>query len=274
MTGRDDGGSRSDSNGGWRRRQWRGFRIALLAALVAAWAAACGDGGTVTEPPPAPNRAPVAAGAIPPQTMTVGQTAPVNLASFFTDPDGDALTYAATTSNATVATVSVAGSLMTVTAVAAGTVTVTVTATDPGGLSASQSFTVTVEAGGGTRTYQTGETISTLPTGFWTPDVTSGASFQFSSGQVTISFNNGGYIEEAGIRYTCRASGGCRVVNRVVSQGTIEASGGGGRGGRGRRGPRGAGDALQRDGRAELGEQRQLADRRAAWRLVRRRYGC
>ena len=82
--------------------------------------------------------------------------------------------------------------------------------------------------GGGTRTYQTGETISTLPTGFWTPDAVSGATFQLSSGQVTISFDSGGYIEEAGVRYTCRASGGCRIVNRVVTQGTIEASGDGG----------------------------------------------
>ena len=88
---------------------------------------------------------------------------------------------------------------------------------------------VEVSGGGaGTRTYQTGETISTLPTGFWTPDRVSGASFQFSSGQVTITFNNGGYIEEAGIRYTCRASGGCRIAGRVVAEGTIEASGGGG----------------------------------------------
>ena len=177
------------------------------------------------------NRAPVASGTIPPRTLTTGETATVNATPYFNDPDGDALAYAASSSDPGVASVSVSGSEVTVTAVAQGSATVRIAATDPGGLSAEQSFTVTVQSGGGTRTYQTGETVSTLPTGFWTPDVTSGASFQFSSGQVTITFNNGGYIEEAGIRYTCRASGGCRIVNRVVTQGTIEASGGGGGGG-------------------------------------------
>ena len=72
------------------------------------------------------------------------------------------------------------------------------------------------------RTYQTGDTISTLPTGLWTPDAVSDASFQSSGGQVTITFSDGGYIEEADTRYTCTASGGCRIVGRVVAQGTIE----------------------------------------------------
>ena len=180
------------------------------------------------------NRAPVASGTIPPRTLTTGETATVNATPYFNDPDGDALAYAASSSDPGVASVSVSGSSVRIEAAASGSVTVRITATDPGGLSAEQSFTVTVQSGGGgggTRTYQTGETVSTLPTGFWTPEVTSRASFQFSSGQVTITFNNGGYIEAAGIRYTCRASGGCRIVNRVVTQGTIEASGGGGGGG-------------------------------------------
>ncbi len=180
-----------------------------------------------------PNRAPRPVGSIPSQTITAGETSTVNASSYFSDPDGDRLTYTARSSRTSAATASVSGSQVTVTAVAQGSATVRITATDPDDLSAEQSFTVTVQSGGGggTRTYQTGETISTLPTGFWTPDVTSGASFQFSGGQVTISFNSGGYIEEAGTRYTCRASGGCRIVNRVVTQGTIEASGGGGGGG-------------------------------------------
>ncbi|MDE2773492.1 MAG: hypothetical protein OXI46_07280 [Gemmatimonadota bacterium] len=377
------------------------------------------------------NRVPVAASPVPAQALTVGESATVNLAPAFTDPDGDALSYAATSSNTAVATVSVSGSVLTISAVASGTAMVTATATDPGGLSASHTVAVTVTGGGtsgtvlrddfdssaslsdwelanarasvsagvlrltdtstersgrarrslgsvitewevGVRmgrvqtgqghgasvvlrtghsrypaisfdigsfsygnfglwffdrnesrwiteedlvgtssaistgsgeftdivaefkngevravaggvtlfetrlgstiptevmevelwvlsptgesggtalfdriavdgesgggggstpaTYQTGETVSTLPTGFWTPDVTSRASFQFSSGQITITFNNGGYIEEAGIRYTCRASGGCHIEGRVVVQGTIEASGGGGGG--------------------------------------------
>ena len=74
----------------------------------------------------------------------MGETATVNVAGYFTDADGDALIYTATSSNALTATVSVSGSVVTVTAAAQGVVTVTVTARDPGGLSAQTTFTVTV----------------------------------------------------------------------------------------------------------------------------------
>ena len=68
----------------------------------------------------------------------------VNLAGYFTDPDGDALTYGATSSDVTIASVTVSGSVLTIAGVAAGAVAVTVTATDGGALSAQQSFAVTV----------------------------------------------------------------------------------------------------------------------------------
>ena len=74
----------------------------------------------------------------------MGQTDTVNVAGSFNDPDGDALTYAATSTGPDVASVTVSGDLVTVTAVAQGTVSVTVTATDPGGLSATQSFEASV----------------------------------------------------------------------------------------------------------------------------------
>ena len=67
------------------------------------------------------------------------------MASYFSDPDGDTLRYAATTSNAGVVSVDVSGSTLTLTAIALGTATVTVTATDPDGLSATQSLDVSVE---------------------------------------------------------------------------------------------------------------------------------
>ena len=123
------------------RAVWRRLACATLAVLVAA----CGDGGTAPEPPPPPNRASVASGTIPAQTLTEGQSATVNVASLFTDPDGDALSFTASTSNAGVAAATVSGSTVTITAVAAGTATITVTARDPGGLTAALSANVAVE---------------------------------------------------------------------------------------------------------------------------------
>ena len=92
-----------------------------------------------------PNRVPVAAGTIPTQTVTVGGgTSTVNLGSYFSDPDGDSLTYVVSSSDTAVTTVGVSGAIATITPVAAGTATVTAMAADPGGLSATQTFTVTV----------------------------------------------------------------------------------------------------------------------------------
>ena len=120
--------------------------ILVLAVLSAAGAASCGEGGDGGGSPVEPNRAPVAAGVIPPQTMIMGESASVNVSSYFNDPDGDVLTYAATTSSAAVAGVSVSGSTVTIAGVAPGTATVTVTARDPGGLEATLGVGVTVEA--------------------------------------------------------------------------------------------------------------------------------
>ncbi|MCY3548571.1 MAG: hypothetical protein OXH49_16980 [Gemmatimonadetes bacterium] len=91
-----------------------------------------------------PNRGPVVAEEIPAQTLYQSETAPLDLGSHFSDPDGDVLTYTAETTNSGVARPVVAGTLLTIEAEARGEATITVTATDPGGLSASQSFTVTV----------------------------------------------------------------------------------------------------------------------------------
>ena len=120
--------------------------FAALAAVM--WVASCGggDGGTTVTPPPPPNRAPTAVGSIAAQTITAGESATVNVSSNFNDPDGDALTYTAATSDAGVAMASVAGSTVTITGVAAGSATITVTARDPDGATATQSISVTVEA--------------------------------------------------------------------------------------------------------------------------------
>ena len=92
------------------------------------------------------NRAPRAVGTIPDQAMEPGDAESIDAAPYFTDPDGDDLVYAAASNNTGVATVTRSGSTVTVTAVGAGDATITVTATDPGGLTATQRFEVTVQA--------------------------------------------------------------------------------------------------------------------------------
>ena len=92
------------------------------------------------------NRSPRAVGTIPDQSAEVGDTVSVDVEPYFNDPDGDALTYAAASSNTGAARVTRSGSTVTVTAVAAGDATITVTATDTGGLSATQHFDVKVQA--------------------------------------------------------------------------------------------------------------------------------
>ena len=125
--------------------KWLGCTV--VAVLVAWSASSCGDGGT--EAPP--NQAPVTAGTVPAQTITEGESQSVDVRSYFSDPDGDALTYSGSSSATGVATVSVSGSTVAITAVSPGEATMTVTATDPGGMSAAQSFAVTVEQQGGFR---------------------------------------------------------------------------------------------------------------------------
>lgn len=100
--------------------------------------------GTVVFSVMVPNRAPLATGTIAAQTVVAGETEVVDVSGNFTEPDGQALSYSASSSNQEVATVTATGARIAVTAVSAGMATVTVTATDPGGASAAQSFEVTV----------------------------------------------------------------------------------------------------------------------------------
>lgn len=79
---------------------------------------------------------------MPSIVVPVGQARPVDASSYFTEPDGEALVYGATSSNLAAVTASAAGSIVMVKVVATGAAAVTVTARDPGGLGASQDFVV------------------------------------------------------------------------------------------------------------------------------------
>ena len=91
-----------------------------------------------------PNRPPGPTGTIPEQTLYLGDTVTADLSPYFDDPDGDILTYAATSTNSAVATASVSGSTLAIAAVTRGATTVTVTATDPEGLETIQTFQCTI----------------------------------------------------------------------------------------------------------------------------------
>ena len=92
------------------------------------------------------NRAPMAVGTLPDQAMRLQGVTIVEVGNAFRDPDGDPLTYEATSSAPSVASVAVSGSTVRVRAVAVGTSTVTVTAVDVGGsnTAATLAFRVTV----------------------------------------------------------------------------------------------------------------------------------
>jgi len=123
------------------KRRW-------VVVVAASLLAACGDSGAGPPPPPPEppaNRAPQARGSIPDQTLRLGgSAATVDVADNFADPDGDALSYAVSSSDDGVAAASVSGSVVTVRPVGLGTATARVTARDPGGLTAELSFRVRV----------------------------------------------------------------------------------------------------------------------------------
>ncbi len=139
-----ESGSRLRVNWGAGQR-WQPAPLPGRLAVLAVWLlSACGDGTTDPSPPDEANRSPAASGTIPAQTVHIGDTVTVSLSGYFSDPDGDALTYSAQSSNGSVATVSVSGSNAVVSGVTQGDAAIMVTATDPDGLSAQQSFPVTV----------------------------------------------------------------------------------------------------------------------------------
>ncbi|MCE2397506.1 MAG: hypothetical protein J4F34_00475 [Gemmatimonadetes bacterium] len=105
-----------------------------LLALI--WA--CG-GETVV-----PNQVPVVRGPIPDQTMGLGDTVAVELNLVFSDPDGEAPTYSASSSDVSIVRTEVTGSTLRFAAVTRGMASVTVTATDAADASAMDEFEVEI----------------------------------------------------------------------------------------------------------------------------------
>ena len=96
-----------------------------------------------------PNEAPRVRRGIQDQTLTEeGQDVNLDLDDYFSDPDGDRLDFTATSDNISVVSVRVSGSNLRLSPRREGSTTVEVVARDPGGLTRSQSFDVTVEPAG------------------------------------------------------------------------------------------------------------------------------
>ena len=90
------------------------------------------------------NTAPITVGSMPDQTMNVGESTLTQVGSYFQDTTGHTWTYTAAASDTSIATTSMSGTSLTVQAVSQGTATISVTITDHGGLSATQTFSLTV----------------------------------------------------------------------------------------------------------------------------------
>ena len=143
-----------DQSCAWHR--W----FALLFGALLLMSACGGDGGSSVSSPaapsvppapaPPPNRVPTTSGQIPAQTIPAetlaqGESVRVDVAEYFSDPDGDPLTYETTSSDIEVATVSVSESVVSLIALRPGSVEITVSVRDPMGGTATLSFTVTIE---------------------------------------------------------------------------------------------------------------------------------
>ena len=154
------------------------------------------------------NEGPEAVGAMAPKVLEAyGAAAEEDLAPYFRDPDGDALSYVAESSSSGVAIASVtAGGRLSIAPQALGAATVTVTASDPGGLTATQQVQVTVEPSRSerARTLQMALTAFGRSLGAETVDVIGGRlGLESSSGAA-----GGSHLTLGGRSLGCGALGG------------------------------------------------------------------
>ncbi len=151
------------------------------------------------------NEGPEALGAMAPKVLEAyGAAVEEELAPYFRDPDGDALSYVAESSAPGVAIASVTASgRLSIAPQALGMATVTVTASDPGGLTATQQVQVTVEPSRSerARTLQMALTAFGRSLGAETVDVIGGRlSLESSSG--------GSHVNLGGRSLGCGGFGG------------------------------------------------------------------
>ena len=122
----------------------------MLVVIVACPEGPAGEPGQPGQPgqPGEPAKLPpIPVGSIDAVSVVAGQSADaMDVSAYFSEPEGQDLTYSVSTSDATVATAAVTGSSVTITGVGAGTARITVTATDTTALSISQVIAVTVTA--------------------------------------------------------------------------------------------------------------------------------
>lgn len=93
-----------------------------------------------------PNQPPVVAQSLPALSLTTGQVRQIDLSQYFSDPEGDDLTFAVTTANTLVAVGAVSGRTLTVVGVTVGSTTITVTARDADGGEVRQETPVVVRS--------------------------------------------------------------------------------------------------------------------------------
>ena len=119
--------------------------------------------------PSEPNTAPQAIRTVDDAVLAAGGRLTVDLLGVFRDPDGDPLTFSASSSRPAVATVRLDGLMLTVTAVAEGQAQITARAEDNFGATATLSFLVTVGnpvyIGGGDGAAGMGVVVASVPEG-------------------------------------------------------------------------------------------------------------